>query len=129
MKFKTIALLVMLMVIFWSCSSDSSEDVINIGNGSDVIVTVNINHKMDIEKIEFLTHQILNKAVIRSAELRMHNTIKYGLECGGEGTFKVCIYTKSDTICSEYYIEKGYSPVLSYSSSGIEEIESIGRTY
>ncbi|PHR46501.1 MAG: hypothetical protein COA32_10175 [Fluviicola sp.] len=114
-------LFVLLLIAFISaCNSDKK---IIIGNGNDVIVTMDVIDKKGIEKIEFQTE--LNIEVVTSNDLKRHNKIQYRFNSGAEGTYSVCVYSIKDTICRTEYIENGYRPNLKCDS---KEIKSLDQT-
>ncbi|WP_298782641.1 hypothetical protein [uncultured Polaribacter sp.] len=100
---------------------------LTIGKGNDVIVTLKIEEKNDIEKIEFSSNNSLIS--ISQKELAENNVFIYKFSNKGEGTFKTCIYKLNDTICSEQYVEKGYEPKIKFEKDSLIVADFFGTEY
>ena len=118
-------LLNLTMFILASCSSD--KQTLEIGNGNDVIVSLEILNYKGINKIELQGNGSVK--MIESTDLLNYKTVYFGFEGKGEGTFKVCVYSTIDTICSEHYVEGGYRPELTCTKDKIEVKDHIGIGY
>ena len=109
MKHNKAACILVFLIVFFGCSTNNRTEL-EIGNGNDVIVELEVRDKQDIEKIEFQAKGSLE--MVTSKDLDHYNVIKYGFNGRGEGTYSVCVYTKSDTICRVDNVEGGYRPKL-----------------
>jgi len=100
--------LTLVTLILASCSNNDAK--LELGNGDDVIVNLEVLDSEGITKIEFQANGSVD--TVSSEELEKYKTVSFGFDGQGEGTFKVCVFTVSDTICSEHYVEGGYRPEL-----------------
>lgn len=123
---QAIQLLIMCGFLF-SCNSDDKQTTLSLGKGNDVTATLNILDSKGITKIEFTTKG--DNHSVSANELVKYNRIDYGFNGKGEGTFTVIIYTKSDTLKSEHYVEGGYHVKLECDSSRIKTIDHDGIGY
>ena len=112
--YKSIYILILGLII----GGCNTKNHLEIGSGKDVVVTLEVTNKKDIEKIEFQANA--NTETVTSRDLDNYNVIKYGFNGSGEGTYRVCVFTKSDTICTADYVEGGYRPKLKCDSKRIE---------
>ncbi|MBO3116556.1 hypothetical protein J4050_07350 [Winogradskyella sp. DF17] len=118
-------LLICIPFILFGCLSTSP--CLDLGNGDDVIVNLQVIDNQDLNKIDFHANGILES--VSSAQLKKIKTVSFGFDVRGEGMFKICIYVKNDTICSEHYVEEGYRPKLVYYKGKLEVKEHIGYGY
>lgn len=114
--------LILTISILTGCSSDNR--TLELGNGDDVIVNLEVLDNTGIMKIEFQSNGSLEG--VSSEELEKYKSVSFGFDGKGEGTFKVCVYSASDTICSEHYVEGGYRPELTCTREKVEVKEHIG---
>jgi hypothetical protein len=105
-------------------NNDYKSSTLELGNGDDVIVNLEVLDNTGITKIEFQANG--NVEAINSDDLENYKIVSFGFEGKGEGTFKVCVYSSSDAICSEHYVEGGYRPELTCTKEKIEVKEHIG---
>ena len=117
MKYNKVTFILVFMLVLFGCKTKNQTEL-EIGNGKDVIVTLEVTDKKHIEKIEF--HSNGNMEMVTSKDLDHYNIIKYGFNGRGEGTYRVCVYTISDTICRLDYVEGGYRPKLKCDAKQIE---------
>lgn len=118
--------ILVLIVVLTSC--DNNNSTLELGNGNDVLVLMEVSDKQGINKIEFQANAVTEIAT--EDNLKNYKNILFGFEGKGEGTFKVCVYSISDTICSEYYVEGGYRPKLICTANSIDvEDGIIGHGY
>ena len=117
MKNNKVTYILVFMLVLFGCNT-KNQSVLEIGNGKDVIVEIEITDKKDIEKIELQANGNLEK--LTNKDLDLYNVIKYGFNGRGEGTYRVCVYTKNDTICRTDYVEGGYRPKLKCDAKQIE---------
>ena len=115
----------MTISIFTGCSNN--QQTLKLGNGDDVIVDLKILNKQGINKIEFQANGIIE--TVESADLKIYESVSFGFDGKGEGTFKVCVYSVNDTICSEHYVEGGFRPELTCKNEKIEVKDPIGFGY
>jgi hypothetical protein len=122
-------LLLICATFIISCSNrtEKENNFLTVGNGNDVEATLSIEDKKDIEKIEFYSGG--NIELIDKKRLESYNRFIYNFENKGEGTFKVCIYKTNDTICTESYVEKGYSPKIEFIRDSLIITDFIGLNY
>ena len=121
---KIINLLIFIIVtsLFVRCTNEDS--TLKLGSGDDVLVSLEVLDKEGINKIEF---QANGTAEIASEnDLKTYKNISFGFDGKGEGTFKVCVYSMNDTICSEHYVEGGYRPRLKCNAKSIDVESHIG---
>jgi uncharacterized protein YcfL len=97
-------LLILTISILVGCSSD--KQTLELGNGDDVIVNLEILNDEGISKIEFQANG--NIETVKSTDLNNYKSVSFGFNGKEEGTYKVCVYSINDTICSEHYVEGGY---------------------
>lgn len=122
-------LLLISTIFITSCLNGNQKEnnFLTIGQGNDVEVTLSIKDKKDIEKIEFYSSG--NSEFIEKKRLESYNKLIYSFENKGEGTFTVCIYKSNDTICTESYVEKGYSPKIEFVRDSLIITDFIGLNY
>lgn len=104
-------------MLFISCATKNEVKSITIGNGNDVVATLNISNKTDISKIEFYSQK--DTSIIGKKEILNYDRFIYNFKNPGEGLLKVCIYKLKDTICSENYVEGGYQPEVLFMNDSI----------
>ena len=104
----------------------SSERIMDVGSGSDVVVTVTLTEKEGLQSVWFEANDE-NFQVSRD-ELEAVDQIVFGFTCAGEGEYSICVYGESDTICEEGYVENGYRPELEWTGEEIL-ITSFGVGY
>jgi hypothetical protein len=117
MKNNKVTNILVLMMVLFGCNTNNKTEL-EIGNGNDVIVALELTDKKDIEKIEFQANGKME--LVTDKDLNHYNVIKYGFNGRGEGTYRVCVYTKNDTICRVDYVEGGYRPKLKCNAKRIE---------
>ncbi len=122
-------LLLISTIFIISCSSKNKKEnnILTIGKENDVEVTLSIEDKRDIKKIGFYSGE--NSEFIDEKRIDSYNRIIYNFENKGEGTFKVCIYKINDTICTESYVEKGYTPKIEFVKDSLIITDFIGLNY
>ncbi|CAL2095122.1 hypothetical protein [Tenacibaculum sp. 190524A02b] len=80
-----------------------------VGSGEDVEVTLRIEDTKNIERIEFSSGK--NFVFIGKKDVLTNNIFIYKFKNRGR-TFKTCVYTNIDTICTKSYVEPGYTPEI-----------------
>jgi hypothetical protein len=111
---------VIVLILLTSCDS---EDKINGYKSNEIlVVTIDIVDNFDIEKI--ILTSTGGKDEILGKKIKNRQKIKLKTPQFGEGTFKICIYTTTDTLCSQdKYIEGGYRPKLRLKNNKFETLE------
>lgn len=106
-------------------TSCNSEDKIDGYKSNEIlVVTIDIVDDFDIEKIILTSTGGIDEILGNNIENR--KKIKLKTPQFGEGSFKICIYTISDTLCSQgLYIEGGYRPRLRLKNKKFETLEWI----
>ena len=104
----------------------SNERIMDVGSGSDVVVTVTLTEKEGLQSV-WLEANDENFEVIRE-EIEAFDQIVFGFTCAGEGEYSICVYGESDTICYVGYVENGYRPELEWTGQEIW-ITSFGVGY
>lgn len=122
-------LLLIYTIFIIGCSSKTKKEnnILTIGNGDDVEVTLTIKSKKNIKKVEFYSNR--NSEFIYKKRIESYSRIIYNFENKGEGTFKICIYKTNDTICTESYVEKGYAPKIEFVKDSLIITDFIGHNY
>jgi len=112
-------LIILNLIFLFSCTSKIKKEykTLTVGDGKDVDVILNVEKNEDIEKIEFSSKG--NLIVIKKDRIKTYNQFIYNFENAGEGTFKTCIFKLNDTICTESYVERGYSPKIKFEKDSI----------
>jgi hypothetical protein len=118
MKFLTVAIIVLITLT--SCNSEDKID--GYKSNEILVVTIDIVDNFDIEKITLTstggTDEILGNKIENRQKIKLKTPQL------GEGTFKICIYTKTDSLCSQdSYIEGGYRPKLRLKNNKFETLE------
>ncbi len=121
-----ILLFTFTIITLISCKNNSN-NILYIGKGEDVKVTLEVWNNKDIEKIDFISNGDID--VVLKEKLSQYNEISYSFNCKGEGTFSVCVYSNSDTICSEHYVESGYHVKLNCTANQINTEDHTGLSY
>ncbi len=107
-------ILLISVVFSVSCiiNKEKENKTLIVGNGDDVAVTLIVDNKENIERIEFSSNE--NLVSINKKDVVENDIFIYNFENKGEGTFKVCIYKQDDTICTLSYVEQGYAPKIEF---------------
>ena len=121
---KIINLLIFIIVtsVFVRCTNEDS--ILKLGSGDDVLVSIEVLNKEGINKIAFQANG--STEIASENDLKKYKNISFGFDGKGEGTFKVCVYSLNDTICSEHYVEGGYRPKLKCNAKSIDVESHIG---
>ena len=119
---KTTFILLFLLTAMVLTSCNSEDKIDGYKSNEILIVTIDIIDDFDIEKITLTstggTDEILGNKIENRRKIKLKTTQL------GEGTFKICIYTKADTLCSQdSYIEGGYRPKLRLKNYRFETLE------
>ena len=121
---KGLLVILLLCCYLLSCNSDDNHSTLSLGKGKEVTVSLNILDSKGIKKIEFTSNG--DKHSVTEHALAKYKTIEYGFNGKGEGTFKLLVYTKFDTLKSEHYVEGGYHVTLACDASHIKTLENTG---
>lgn len=101
-------LLIGLLLII-NCKNRTKGTLV-VGSGEDVEVTLRIEDTENIERIEFSSDK--NFVFIGKKDVLTNNIFIYKFKNRGEGTFKTCVYTNTDTLCTKSYVERGSAPEI-----------------
>lgn len=121
MKNPYLLLLLLLIGIFEACSHHSA--TLETGDGDDVIIYLEITDTQGIEQIDFRVNGLTN-STLKNTDFIDYTSFSYGLNCGAEGTFELCILSVDDTLCEEFYVEMGYRPQFTCTKDSIITISS-----
>ncbi|HAY33667.1 MAG TPA: hypothetical protein DCY06_05985 [Bacteroidetes bacterium] len=113
---------VVIIFVFTGCDTDIKID--NYKSNEILAVTIEIEDDIEIEKITLNSNKSLNTDSISLIEIGEKKIFDLKCPQKGEGTFSVCVFTKSDTLCSaEIYAEGGYRPKLKLKAGKFEVME------
>ena len=105
-------------------SCDSEDKIDGYESNEILVVTIDVVDDFFIQKITLISTGGIDEILGNKIENR--KKIKLKTPQSGEGAFKICIYTMSDTLCSRgYYIEGGYRPRLRLKNKTFEILEII----
>ena len=127
MKMKYFLAIIVIFIVSCTNTEKKEKEALTVGNGNDVVVTLNVDNNIDIEKIEFSSSGML--VSINKNEIIANNVFIYKFENKGEGTFKTCVYKLNDTICAESYVEQGYAPKIKFVKDSLIFTDFIGLKY
>ena len=103
-----------LGIFFVRCSS---ERIMHVGSGNDVVVTVSLTEKEGLQSVCFEAND--ENFEVSREEIEAVDQIVFGFTCAGEGEYLICVYGESDTICKGGYVENGYHPELEWTGQEI----------
>ncbi len=113
-------LTVFIIVFLTSCNND--EKIKGFKSNEILVVTLDISDNFDIEKITLTSTGGTDE--ISGNQIENRQKVKLKTPQRGEGTFKICVYTLTDTLCSQdSYIEGGYRPKLRLKNKKFETLE------
>lgn len=118
MKFWTIILTT--LIVLTSCNA---EDKIDCFKSHEIlVVTLDIEDDIDIEQVTLTSTGGTDKVL--GTQIDNRQKVKLKTPQRGEGTFSICVYTATDTLCSQNsYIEGGYRPKLRLKNNKFETLE------
>lgn len=103
-----------------NCNND--EKIKGLKSNEILVVTLNISDDFDIEKITLTSTGGTDE--ISGSQIENREKVKLKTPQHGEGIFKICVYTPTDTFCSQdSYIEGGYRPKLRLKNNNFETLE------
>ena len=112
-------LTVICVFVFTGCDTDFKID--NYKSNEILAVTLEIEDDIEIEKVTLKSGDGKYSESISRFEFGEKKTLTLKCPQKGEGTFSVCAYTKSDTVCTEeIYAEGGYRLKLKLKANKIE---------
>lgn len=118
MKFLTVAII--SLIALTSCNLEDKID--GYKSNEILVVTLDIFDNFDVEKVTLTSTNGTDE--ILGSKIENRNKIKLKTPQLGEGTFKICIYTTTDTLCSQdSYIEGGYRPKLRLKNNKFETLQ------
>lgn len=101
---------------------NNEEKIEGLKSNEILVVTLEILDEMDINEISLTSNGGTDK--IKGDQIENIKKIKLKTPQSGEGTFTICIYTKTDTLCSqESYVEGGYRPKLRLKNNEFETLK------
>lgn len=119
-KIRTYILAVFTLTVLTNCNND--EKIEGLKSNEILVVTLEILDGIEINKITLTSNGGTDK--INGDQIENKKKIKLKTPQSGEGTFKICVYAKTDTLCSQdSYIEGGYRPKLRLKNNKFETLE------
>lgn len=119
-KIRTYILTVFTLTVLTNCNND--EKIEGLKSNEILVVTLEILDDIEINKITLTSNGGTDK--INGDQIENKKKIKLKTPQSGEGTFKICVYAKTDTLCSQdSYIEGGYRPKLRLKNNKFETLE------
>ena len=108
------------LTVLTNCNND--EKIKGLKSNEILVVTLEILDDIKINEITLTSTGGTDK--INGDQIENRKKIKLKTPQSGEGTFTICIYTKTDTLCSQdSYIEGGYRPKLRLKNNKFETLE------
>ena len=106
--------------VLTNCNND--EKIEGLKANEILVVTLEILDDIKINKITLTSTG--GKDKINGDQIENRKKIKLKTPQNGEGTFKICIYTNTDTLCSQdSYIEGGYRPEVRIKNNKFETLK------
>ena len=106
------------LIIFSTCNND--EKIKGLKPNQILVVTLEIADDIEVRKVTLTSSDGIDS--ISGNQIR-NKKIKLKAPQSGEGLFSVCIFTATDSICSQKtYIEGGYRPKLRFKNNKFESI-------
>lgn len=97
------------LTVLTNCNND--EKIEGLKANEILVVTLEILDDIEINEIILSSNGGTDK--IKGDQIENKKIIKLKTPQNGEGTFKICVYTKKDTLCTQNsYVEGGYRPKL-----------------
>ncbi|WKZ76299.1 MAG: hypothetical protein QY303_05240 [Vicingaceae bacterium] len=108
------------LTVLTNCNND--EKIEGLKSNEILVVTLEILDDIEINEIILTSNGATDK--IKGDQIQNKKKIKLKTPQSGEGTFKICVYAKTDTLCSQdSYIEGGYRPKLRLKNNKFETLE------
>lgn len=108
--------------VLTNCNND--EKITGLRANEILVVTLNIEDDIDIKQITLTSTGGADK--ILGNQIDDKRKVKLKTPQYGEGTFSICVYTLTDTLCSKAsYIEGGYRPKLRLKNNKFEVLENV----
>ena len=113
-------LTIFTLTVLTNCNND--EKIEGLKSNEILVVTLEILDDIEINEITLTSNGATDK--IKGDQIQNKKKIKLKTPQSGEGTFKICVYAKTDTLCSQdSYIEGGYRPKLRLKNNKFETLE------
>jgi len=113
-------LTIFTLIVLTNCNND--EKIEGLKSNEILVVTLEILDDIEINEITLTSNGATDK--IKGDQIQNKKKIKLKTPQSGEGTFKICVYAKTDTLCSQdSYIEGGYRPKLRLKNNKFETLE------
>lgn len=120
---KSVLIYILTFPIFaFLISCNNVEKIEGLKPNEILVVTLEVLDNVEINEITLTSTSGTDK--INGDQIENKKRIKLKTPQNGEGTFKICVYTKIDTLCSQdSYIEGGYRPKLRLKDSKFETLK------
>lgn len=113
-------LTIFTLTVLTNCNND--EKIEGLKSNEILVVTLEILDDIEINEIILTSNGATDK--IKGDQIENKKKIKLKTPQSGEGTFKICVYAKTDTLCSkDSYVEGGYRPKLRLKNNKFETLE------
>jgi|SRR5690554_301275 len=113
-------LTIFTLTFLTNCNND--EKIKGLKSNEILVVTLEILDEIEINEITLTSSGGTDK--IKGSQIENKKKIILKTPQSGEGTFEICIYTETDTLCSQdSYIEGGYRPKLRLKNYKFEILE------
>ena len=113
-------LTIFTLTVLTNCNND--EKIEGLKSNEILVVTLEILDDIEINEIILTSNGATDK--IKGDQIENKKKIKLKTPQSGEGTFKICVYAKTDTLCSQdSYVEGGYRPKLRLKNNKFETLE------
>lgn len=108
------------LIVLTNCNKNEENKGLRVNE--TLIVTLYIADDIDVNQIILTSTGGTDK--ILGSQINDKRKIKLKTPQLGEGVYSICIYTATDTLCSQdNYIESGYRPKLRLKNNIIETLE------
>jgi hypothetical protein len=119
MKFKILLWCAWFAMV--SCNSD--DRIEGLKSGEILVVTLDISDMDGIEEVSLNTNG--NEVRISRDQMGDGKNIKLKTPLLGEGTYRICVYTKMSVLCNaESFAEGGFRPKWKFENKKFEVVES-----
>ena len=108
------------LIILTNCNND--EKIKGLRANEILAVTLVISDDIDVKQITLTSTGGSDK--ILGNQIDNKRKVKLKTPQRGEGTYSICVYTATDTLCSqESYIEGGYRPKIRLKNNKFETLK------
>lgn len=107
-------------IILTNCNND--EKIKGLRANEILAVTLDISDDIDVKQITLTSTN--GSVKILGNQINNKRKVKLKTPQHGEGTYSICVYTATDTLCSqESYIEGGYRPKIRLKNNKFETLK------